>query len=109
LLGTKNSTLPKTPTFFRFQKIDLSDSRRISKIHENAFGFSNGSRYRTLLLETFQVSNCNISVFPERLLPWEILRKIEIGGNPLDCSRMHYFIYDLNIHTLSGKPPAMWV
>lgn len=59
------------------------------------------------MLAYFQMENCNMTTLPEKLYPWANLKEIVLGGNPLNCGKeMHYFIYDLYIHTLTGKKAA---
>lgn len=78
----------------------------MTSIHENAFGFKNGTKDKTLMIKDFQMTDCSIKHFQKDLLPWGTLENIEIGGNPIDCDAMHYFFADMYIHALHGKTPA---
>uniref|UniRef100_A0AC35FLC0 Uncharacterized protein n=1 Tax=Panagrolaimus sp. PS1159 TaxID=55785 RepID=A0AC35FLC0_9BILA len=70
--------------FPNLKSVSILYSRRLSYIHENAFG--GVTNENPIQLEKFDIENCNISTFSEKLLDWKNITSIDISRNPLSCN-----------------------
>uniref|UniRef100_A0A914XYK7 Uncharacterized protein n=1 Tax=Panagrolaimus superbus TaxID=310955 RepID=A0A914XYK7_9BILA len=84
--------------FPNLKEVDLSESKKLSYIHENAFGAI--SNEKPIQIGTFLIGSCNISSLSEKLLDWKNVSIIDILYNPITCNcSMAWLINDFNATT----------
>uniref|UniRef100_A0AC34GSY0 LRRCT domain-containing protein n=1 Tax=Panagrolaimus sp. ES5 TaxID=591445 RepID=A0AC34GSY0_9BILA len=69
--------------FPNLKTVDLDHNKKLSFIHENAFGLAHS--HRSTALEEFYVNGCNLTVLSENLLNWTSLKKFKASDNPFIC------------------------
>uniref|UniRef100_A0A914DEA8 LRRCT domain-containing protein n=1 Tax=Acrobeloides nanus TaxID=290746 RepID=A0A914DEA8_9BILA len=85
--------------------IDFSDCKHLFSINDNAFGSK--SKEKLPKLEEVHFENCNLSTLHEDLVNWEDLKKISIGGNPLNCDcDLKWLLDDSRLQTFNGDTPT---
>uniref|UniRef100_A0A914DYN4 LRRCT domain-containing protein n=1 Tax=Acrobeloides nanus TaxID=290746 RepID=A0A914DYN4_9BILA len=85
--------------------IDFSDCKHLFSINDNAFGST--SKQTPPKLEEVHFENCNLTNLYEDLANWEDLKKIGIGGNPLNCDcKLKWLLEDPSLYTFNGKTPT---
>uniref|UniRef100_A0AC34GQZ7 Uncharacterized protein n=1 Tax=Panagrolaimus sp. ES5 TaxID=591445 RepID=A0AC34GQZ7_9BILA len=73
---------------------------KLSFIHENAFGAVTNKKIPQI--ESFVLSDTNITVLPEKLLNWEAVKEISISGNnhmACNCSNA-WLINDISLYKM---------
>jgi hypothetical protein len=76
-----------------FQNLNLTGSKNLIYIDENAFGSnSTGKKFR---LNSFDVSNCKLTTLPESLIAWFELQNMRLGGNPWNCDEHLRWLIEL--------------
>jgi hypothetical protein len=85
--------------------IDFSDCKRLFSINDNAFGSK--SNQEPPNLEEVHFDNCNLTTLHEDLANWEDLKKISIGGNPLNCDcDLKWLLENSHLQTFNGETPT---
>uniref|UniRef100_A0A914DV47 LRRCT domain-containing protein n=1 Tax=Acrobeloides nanus TaxID=290746 RepID=A0A914DV47_9BILA len=85
--------------------IDFSDCKHLFSINDNAFGSK--SKQTPPKLEEVHFDNCNLSTLHEDLANWEDLKKLSIGGNPLNCDcNLKWLLDNPHLQTFNGVTPT---
>jgi Leucine-rich repeat (LRR) protein len=90
----------------KLESLDLSGSKKLATIHNNAFGFKRDQAKALKYIKSVKMINCSLSTFDRDMLPWDKLEGLAIGGNPLNCDKkLEWLIQDRVLHLFPGDMP----